>query len=774
MTPTPSQQPAPGAGPRGRPRGRVVLHVGLPKTGTTWLQRLVDQHRDVLREAGLHYPNLGPGAHFRGALEVRGSQDFFGITADDVAGSWERLCAQAREFGAETGGTTLLSHEVLAGASPEEVARALEPLEGLEVHVAVTARDLGRLVTAQWQERVKLGDVRSFADWQAAQVAGPWRPGEDRAPFWHRVDPADTLARWTAGLPADRGHLVVAPRPGAAPGALWERFASALGVDPRLVDPTTATGASNASLGATEVAVLRQVHVAVGDRLDPPATRRAVKKRYAEGELARAGAAAGSAPARTPYALRPKLLSVTATWRDQVSRAGWLVHGELNDLDPVTGGPDDPHPDDVPRGRVADYAARGTAERLVVDERARTAEREREERRARGEEVPEPGPAGPPARLADRLLRRPLLSVVVPAWGTEAYLDACLASVLGSTHSHLEVVVVDDGSPDASGEVAEAWARRDRRVRVLHVDNGGLGAARNVGVVHATGELLAFCDSDDTVPREAYAAMVAALKRSGSDFVTGSIARDEGGALQQPPWMRRLHAQPRHGLAAEDHPELLGDVFAWNKVFRRSWWDAAGRDGGPLTWPEGIRYEDQPTTTRAYLAGRFDVLPDVVYHWRTRDDGSSITQQRASLADLEDRFETKRMVRDAVREHGSLAVEKAALDLVLPGDMHRYFTEVPRCDDAWWALLVEGVRDLWGERSLVHSGLPPVHRLVGWLVEQDRRRDAARVVRHATAMGGPLPRVPDGEVGLRLDLPPDLIDVASVPPLALAVREHEA
>ena len=65
----------------------------------------------------------------------------------------------------------------------------------------------------------------------------------------------------------------------------------------------------------------------------------------------------------------------------------------------------------------------------------------------------------------------------------------------------------------------------------------------------------------------------------------------------------------------------------------------------------------------------------------------------------------------------------------MAGDLHRYFVEIPGASDEWWRLLVDGIHDLWGERSLVHSGLPPVHRLVGWLVEQDRRADAESVVR---------------------------------------------
>ena len=138
--------------------------------------------------------------------------------------------------------------------------------------------------------------------------------------------------------------------------------------------------------------------------------------------------------------------------------------------------------------------------------------------------------------------------------------------------------------------------------------------------------------------------------------MTGSIVRWEADGLHEPPWMRRLHTPTRAGARALEHPEILGDVFAWNKVFRRSFWDAAG-----LAWPEGVRYEDQPTTTEAYLAGRFDVIPDVVYHWRIRADGSSITQQRSSVRDLGDRLVTKQMALASVTAYDDQGTSRVFL-----------------------------------------------------------------------------------------------------------------
>ena len=359
-----------------------------------------------------------------------------------------------------------------------------------------------------------------------------------------------------------------------------------------------------------------------------------------------------------------------------------------------------------------------------------------------------------------------MVSVVVPVFDVADYLPEALESILAQSHRTLEVVVVDDGSTDDSGRIADEYAARDPRVRVVHTDNHGLGAARNEGIRHATGDLLTFADSDDVVAPGAYAALLRQLRRTGADFVTGSVARWEGDLLEELPWMRRLH-RPRAAYVIEQHPEILGDVFAWNKLFRRSFWDDAG-----LAWPEGIRYEDQPATTRAYVAARrFGVVPDVVYHWRIRHDGTSITQQRSSVADLRDRWTTKRMSLATVRGFDSDKVTRVFVDRVLAGDMPRYFTVIPECSDEWWALLVAGVREFWGERTLARSGLPPVHRLTGWLVGQDRRAEAELVMRYAAERGGPVPRVRTAQ-GLRIDVPG--LDPATVDPAALALRDSEA
>lgn len=361
-----------------------------------------------------------------------------------------------------------------------------------------------------------------------------------------------------------------------------------------------------------------------------------------------------------------------------------------------------------------------------------------------------------------------MVSVVVPAYDVAAYLPACLDSLLGQTLPELEVVVVDDGATDDSGAIADSYADRDPRVRVVHIENGGLGAARNEGIRHARGDYLGFCDADDLMPPRALERLLAGAREHDAPLVTGNVVRLEGERRARMGWMDRFHAEART-IPIDDFPELLGDVFAWNKLFRRDFWDRAG-----LAWPERIRYEDQPATTDAYLrAGRIAIVPEVVYQWRVRDDGSSITQQRATVADLTDRWTTKQMALASVEEYGAPGVTEVFRERVLPGDMGQYFVHIPDCSDDWWDLLVAGVREIWGPaRSLTGSTLPPAQRLIGWLVEEDRRADAVLVSSYARGLGGPLPRVTLSDGSVRVDVPG--LDPATVVPEAMLLREHEA
>ncbi|MEL7976916.1 CDP-glycerol glycerophosphotransferase family protein [Isoptericola sp. F-RaC21] len=328
------------------------------------------------------------------------------------------------------------------------------------------------------------------------------------------------------------------------------------------------------------------------------------------------------------------------------------------------------------------------------------------------------------ARVAElrRPGRRTLVTVVVPVYNVERYVGECLESILAQTHRRLEVVVVDDGSPDRSIDVVNAIAARDRRVRVVRQENAGLGAARNTGVRNARGTMLCFVDSDDTVPPNAIEVMLTSLTRSGSDFAVGSLVRDTSAGKHMPPWARKLHDRTRTGVTIADEPDVLKNVFAWTKLFRT---DYFRRVVG--AFPDGL-YEDQVPSAKAYLHGRFDVLQDVVCHWRIRDDESSITQQKSTMRDLTGRWRMLDELHEVMRDAPG-PVRQAWEAKVVGFDMRPYYEQVPRTEDDYWGFLqreVRGFVDMAGYERLAE--VPVADRLLAAATYHGLRDDVVELV----------------------------------------------
>ena len=233
----------------------------------------------------------------------------------------------------------------------------------------------------------------------------------------------------------------------------------------------------------------------------------------------------------------------------------------------------------------------------------------------------------------------PKLSIVVPFYNVEPFFEECLDSLARQTLHDLQVIMVDDGSLDGSSVIAKAYADRDPRFVLVQQENQGLGPARNTGVRHATGEYLAFADSDDVVTRHAYEMLVGSLEKTGSDFAAGNVHRLAPAGT----WQSHLHVEPFKRTRMRTHvtrcTELLQDRTAWNKVFRRSFWNTHG-----LKFP-GRLYEDGPVMIRAHvLAKSVDMHSETVYHWRARE--GSITNRKAEPANIEDRMESVREVHE--------------------------------------------------------------------------------------------------------------------------------
>ncbi|MFC3984232.1 bifunctional glycosyltransferase/CDP-glycerol:glycerophosphate glycerophosphotransferase [Streptosporangium jomthongense] len=312
----------------------------------------------------------------------------------------------------------------------------------------------------------------------------------------------------------------------------------------------------------------------------------------------------------------------------------------------------------------------------------------------------------------------PALSVIVPIYDVEPYLAACLESLACQTWRDIEVVMVDDGSPDAGAEIAARFAERDGRFLLVRQANAGLGAARNAGLRAASGELFAFVDSDDMLPPYALETMAVTLAESGSDLVTGNVHRFSGRGA----WQSNMHRDAFAERLARTHVTraqiLLRDRLVTNKLWRRSFWEKHG-----LRFPEGVLYEDTSVALPAhFLAEAVDVLARPIYLWRERDgDSLSITQDRAHVRGVEDRFASVRAVRDFLLTTGR-ARHVPAWDLtVLDGDLPVFLPALERGGEDFRRRFLDLAREYLDDAGPKVFARLPAQKRARWRLVRERR-----------------------------------------------------
>ncbi|MFJ3553508.1 CDP-glycerol glycerophosphotransferase family protein [Streptomyces sp. NPDC090114] len=229
----------------------------------------------------------------------------------------------------------------------------------------------------------------------------------------------------------------------------------------------------------------------------------------------------------------------------------------------------------------------------------------------------------------------PRFSIIVPVFKVRGYLHACLDSVLGQSYRDIEVIAVDDRSPDECGAILDAYAARDDRLQVLRLpENVGLGRARNAGMPHATGDYLFFLDSDDTLTPGALRALADRLDETGDpDVLVFDYARTHwwGGTRRNA--LAQLLAVEDVFTAAE-RPEILDLLMVvWNKVYRR---DFVEREG--FTFPPGY-YEDTPWTFPVLLsAERVATLDRICVYYRQRRRGSILSTTSRKHFDVHEQY----------------------------------------------------------------------------------------------------------------------------------------
>ena len=219
-----------------------------------------------------------------------------------------------------------------------------------------------------------------------------------------------------------------------------------------------------------------------------------------------------------------------------------------------------------------------------------------------------------------------MISVIVPVYGTEMYLSACVDSILNQTVRDLELLLIDDGSPDHSGEICDEYARKDGRVRVFHTENHGVSAARNLGIREARGEYIGFVDSDDWIEPDMYEVLLKNIEAAGADIsVCGT-------------WYE-------YGFLSEAARDRVDSVFigteaisallrnhlknlVWNKLYRRTLWNN-------IAFPEGHIYEDVATVYKLVLMSEKVVSTSgCLYHYRQVQNSISTSNTMKNLIDF--------------------------------------------------------------------------------------------------------------------------------------------
>ena len=255
----------------------AYLHVGLHKTGTTYLQNLLRANRVELRAQGVEYLADPESSQRSATRDLKGTVGR-GFTADPrVPGAWDRLVAGIAERDAPS---VLISDEGLGSARPRQIHRAATSFGEREVHVVVTVRDIARVLVSQWQEQVKNDHTWTWAEYVAA-VRDPSAADAAARAFWSRQDVRAILAGWEQHVAAERIHVVTVPAPGTPPFELLRRFSTVVGFDPTGLPNVPRW--TNESVGAAGTEVIRRMNQRLGGRLNEPAYSRAVK-----GKLARA------------------------------------------------------------------------------------------------------------------------------------------------------------------------------------------------------------------------------------------------------------------------------------------------------------------------------------------------------------------------------------------------------------------------------------------------------------------------------------------------------
>lgn len=216
-----------------------------------------------------------------------------------------------------------------------------------------------------------------------------------------------------------------------------------------------------------------------------------------------------------------------------------------------------------------------------------------------------------------------MISVVVPIYKVEKYLKKCIDSIINQTYKELEIILVDDGSPDNCGKMCDEFALKDNRIKVIHKENGGLSSARNAGIEIATGEYITFVDSDDYIDNNMYEILLKILKESESDLAFCKVRK----VCENEEITEKNIYEGYHEISNEDAiimTNLTEDYgnYAWNKLYKRSLFEG-------VRYPVGRVYEDIPVTCQLLFKSKKIVYTEYQgYNYLVNRSGSIVANKK--------------------------------------------------------------------------------------------------------------------------------------------------
>jgi hypothetical protein len=303
---------------------RVFVHIGAPKTGTTYLQHVLFNNAAALGEHGVLYPYGDLAQSFRSAHDFCGT-GWFGLPPSLFRGEWDQLAEAVRNW---RGHTAILSSELLSAAAPDRIERGLALLQPAEVHVIFSARDLARQLVSDWQEHVKHRHTVTLEKFVDDLVEfGLDAPEPFGRLFWGMHDAAYVLANWAKFLPIEQINVLTVPQRFGPKDALWTRFCAITGLDPTAYP--TSTKRTNRSMGVAETELVRRINLGV-KKVDAKSYDVLVRLFLAEKVLGRGSRRLSLPPHQWEWAEARSRHMI-----EELRAAGYPVEGDLADLMPA-------------------------------------------------------------------------------------------------------------------------------------------------------------------------------------------------------------------------------------------------------------------------------------------------------------------------------------------------------------------------------------------------------------------------------------------------------